>query len=326
MRYPRFAACLAAVFLSAGALAAQAAPRTLTLMAVGDIMLGRGVGRALVEKGPVLPFAKVVDAFKTADIVAGNLECVVSSLGKPQPKAYRLRAPLEAIESLAGAGIAVVNLANNHAMDFGYVATADMRRRLAERGIASVGVGDDEAEAHTAVIVERGGLRVAFLGYVDVPVEGSTHFDASAWTAGTGRPGLAWAESSRIAEDVREAKKSADVVVVFLHSGLEGVRAVTSAQMSEARAAIDAGAALVLGAHPHILQRAELYHGGLIAYSLGNFVFDGFAAPENYSAVLSVSLSAAGVVGYEWLPMVVENGLPRPAVGKESAAVLALLK
>ncbi len=295
-------------------------------MAVGDIMLGRGVGRALEAQGSSLPFAKVEETLRSADLVVGNLECVISSLGKPQPKYYHMRAPNSAVESLAGAGFAVVNLANNHAMDFGYEAMADMRLRLADRGIASAGVGADEAEAHTAVVVERGGLRVAFLGYVDVPVEGPTGFSTKSWAALKDKPGLAWAESSRIAEDVREAKRSADVVVVFLHAGVEGLCAVTQAQILEARAAIDAGAALVLGAHPHILQRAELYHGGLIAYSLGNFVFDGFDFPENYSAVLSVSLSAAGVVGYRWLPMVVERGVPRPATGAEADAVLALLK
>jgi poly-gamma-glutamate synthesis protein (capsule biosynthesis protein) len=203
---------------------------------------------------------------------------------------------------------------------------ADMRRRLSGLGIASAGVGDDEAAAHAAAVVERGGLRVAFLGYVDVPVEGPTGFSTKSWAALEGKPGVAWADGSRIAEDVREAKKSADVVVVFLHAGIEGLRAVTPAQIRDARAAIDAGAALVLGSHPHVLQRAELYHGGLIAYSLGNFVFDGFSFPENYSAILSVSLSAAGVVGYRWLPMVVERGLPRPATDAEKTAVLALLK
>ena len=220
-----------------------AAEPRLTLMAVGDIMLGRSVGRALVAQGASVPFAKVAETFRSADLVVGNLECVISSLGTPAPKSYHLRAPYEAVESLAGAGFAVVNLANNHAMDFGYDAMADMRKRLADRGIASAGAGADEAEAHSAVVVLRGGLRVAFLGYVDVPVEGLTKFATSSWVALGDKPGLAWADSSRIDADVRAAKERADVVVVFLHSGIEGSRAVTQGQMRDARAAIDAGAA-----------------------------------------------------------------------------------
>ncbi len=169
-----------------------AAEPRLTLMAVGDIMLGRSVGRALVAQGASVPFAKVAETFRSADLVVGNLECVISSLGTPAPKSYHLRAPYEAVESLAGAGFAVVNLANNHAMDFGYDAMADMRKRLADRGIASAGAGADEAEAHSAVVVLRGGLRVAFLGYVDVPVEGLTKFATSSWVALGDKPGLAW--------------------------------------------------------------------------------------------------------------------------------------
>jgi poly-gamma-glutamate capsule biosynthesis protein CapA/YwtB (metallophosphatase superfamily) len=295
-------------------------------MAVGDVMLGRSVGERLKTDGAALAFSGVQPALNSADVLVANLECVVSPLGEPQPKAYRFRAPPEAVEALAQAGMDVVNLANNHSMDYGSEALADMRKQLAEHEIATVGAGKNEAAAHAPVIVERNGLRVAFLAYVDVFVEGRTGFDAHTWAAGPSSPGVAWADPKRITTDVQAAKLQADVVVVLLHFGLESRPEVTQAQRTEAEAAIDAGAALVLGSHPHLLQPAERYHGGLIAYSLGNFIFDGFTLPENYSAIFTASLTSAGVGEYTWIPVVIENGLPRLATNEEATVILAELK
>jgi len=113
---------------------------------------------------------------------------------------------------------------------------------------------------------------------------------------------------------------------VMLHFGLEGRPEETARQREQARAAIDAGAALVLGAHPHVLQRTERYNGGLIAYSLGNFVFDGFGGAANESAIFAASLTPEGVASYEWVPVVVEGGLPRLATADEAPGILARLR
>jgi poly-gamma-glutamate synthesis protein (capsule biosynthesis protein) len=117
-----------------------------------------------------------------------------------------------------------------------------------------------------------------------------------------------------------------DVVVVLIHFGLESRTEITRAQRAEARAAIDAGAALVLGSHPHILQGVERYNGGLIAYSLGNFVFDGFTLPENYSAIFAATLTQDGVGEYNWIPIVVEAELPRLATPDEAPKILELVE
>lgn len=261
----------------------------IRLMAVGDVMLARTVGQRLQTQGAGAAFSGVQPVLQSADLLAVNLECVISPLGEPQPKAYRFRAPAEAVDALALAGVDVVNLANNHAMDYGYAALADTRRQLTARQIVTVGAGQNDAAAHTAAVVERNGLRVAFLGYVDVMVESRTGFDTHTWTAGRNTPGVAWADPKRIATDVKAARQQADVVVVLLHSGLEERTDVSPNQRAEAQAAIDAGAALVLGSHPHVLQPVEKYHGGLIVYSLGNFIFDGFGLPDNYSVIFSAA-------------------------------------
>jgi poly-gamma-glutamate synthesis protein (capsule biosynthesis protein) len=125
---------------------------------------------------------------------------------------------------------------------------------------------------------------------------------------------------------VAVARAAADVVVVLLHFGLEGRTEITRAQRAQARAAVDAGAALVLGSHPHVLQGVEQYNGGLIAYSLGNFVFEGFTFPENYSAIFTATVTPEGVGEYNWIPVVVEGGLPRLAAPEEAPGVLALVR
>jgi len=301
-------------------------PPIIHLMAVGDVMLARSVGDRIVAEGPAVPFAGVAQTLGSAGLLVANLECVISELGEPQPKAYTFRAPPAAADSLALAGVDVVSLANNHSLDYGFEALSDTRQRLADRQIAAVGAGDNEAAAHTPVVVERNGLRVAFLAYVDVPVETRSGFDTRTWIATADAPGIAWADVEQISADVAAARAQADVVVVLLHFGFESRTQVTTAQRAEAHAAIDAGAALVLGSHPHVLQGVERYNGGLIAYSLGNFVFDGFTFPENYSAIFAATLTRDGVGEYNWIPVVMEEGVPRLATPEEAPNILALVK
>jgi poly-gamma-glutamate synthesis protein (capsule biosynthesis protein) len=295
------------------------------LLAVGDLMLARTVGDRLQQNGPNWPFAGVADLLAQGDIVIGNLECVIAEQGQPQPKAYTFRAPPVAAEALARAGFDLVGLANNHALDYGVEGLADMLPRLREAGVATVGAGADEAAAHSPTVVTHHGLRVGFLAYVDVPVEGRSGFDTRSWEAGPLTPGLAWAAADRMATDIAAARRAADVVVVLLHFGLEGRPAVTTDQERLARAAIDAGADLVVGAHTHVLQRVEEYGGGLIVYNLGNFVFDGFSGASNYSAIVSVTLTPEGAGEYSFLPVVVEQGVPRPATAAEAEVVSASL-
>jgi poly-gamma-glutamate synthesis protein (capsule biosynthesis protein) len=294
-------------------------------MAVGDVMLARTVGERVLAEGPETVFAGVLPTLSQADLLAANLECVISDRGEPVDKAYVFRAPPQALAALAQAGVDVLSLANNHAFDYGVDALADMLPGLRAEGIVTVGAGVDAEAAHAPVFVERNGLRIAFLAYVDVPVEGRTGFDTRSWAAGPDQPGLAWAEPQAIAFDVAAAGLRADVVVVMMHFGLEGRRDVTSNQRTLAQGAIDAGADLVLGAHPHVLQPVEEYNGGVIAYSLGNFVFDGFAPPATYSAIFSATLTTDGVAAYEWVPVVISHGLPQPAPPAEAENILAQL-
>jgi poly-gamma-glutamate synthesis protein (capsule biosynthesis protein) len=115
---------------------------------------------------------------------------------------------------------------------------------------------------------------IAFLSYVNVPVEASSGFDTAVWTATENSPGLAWADPQQIQADLAGLSEDIDVVIVLLHSGIEYQAAPGEAQQAAAYAAVDAGADLVVGHHTHILQGIERYGEGVILYGTGNFAFD----------------------------------------------------
>jgi poly-gamma-glutamate capsule biosynthesis protein CapA/YwtB (metallophosphatase superfamily) len=293
---------------------------TVRLMAVGDISLGWEVGRRIVRHD-LDPFKFVESYFDQADIVMGNLECVISTSSDRWPnKTIHLRAPLAATDTLVSGGLDVLNVANNHALDFGVSGFKDTLQQLDARHIDHVGGGLDYDAAHAPLIVEANGLRVAFLGYV-LPFSGLTHFNTRMWAAGAGTPGLAIGRPGVVAADVAAARAEADVVVVTFHGGVE-YRTRPNRQVSRlAKAAIDAGAALVVGHHPHVLQGYRAGNDTLIAYSMGNFVFNRFTGRANDSAILDVTLSSNGVVSFDWIPILIRNGEPRPADGADAARI-----
>jgi poly-gamma-glutamate synthesis protein (capsule biosynthesis protein) len=275
-------------------------------------MLARSVGDRIIADGPGVPFGGVADFLQGADIAIANLECAISDRGEPAPKGFTFRAPPAATDALAAGGIDVVSLANNHTFDYGPAAFADTEAALEARGIAHAGAGPNAAAARAPTVLNRNGLRIAFLSYVDVPIEWRG-FDTRQWEATATTPGVAWLNVDQMQADVRAAREGSDLVVVLMHFGHENEYAPNDTQRAQARAAIDAGAALVIGHHPHVLQAAEWYGNGLIVYSLGNFVFDGTDNPTKESAVFLADLTEAGVVSYRFIPVTIdETGLPAP--------------
>lgn len=293
-------------------------------MVAGDVMLARTIGAAIQRDGPGI-FEGVTAPLGLADLLFVNLECSVSDTGHAVEKSYTFRAPPRAIEALTAAGVDAVGLANNHSLDYGPDALFDTIDRLTDAGIQSAGAGGDEAAAHAPTMFSSAGApSVAMLSFVDAALE-SPEWPSLDWAARPDRAGLAYATPESIARDVAAARATADVVVVMLHAGLEYDPTPNASQQTLASAAIEAGAALVVGHHPHVLQRAERIGSSLIAYSLGNLVFDNMFGEANDSAILDVTLSADGVQEVRWHPIVLVTGLPRPAHGPDAARILARL-
>ena len=270
--------------------------RPVTLDAVGDITFGEQVGPAIAAHGAAYPWTYVARTLRSADIATGNLETSVSTRGEADAKKYTFRgAPgdLPALRTVAG--LDVLTLANNHAVDFGREALLDSLRYAHADGMQTIGAGANDVQARRPAIVEAGGLRVALLGYSDVNPLG---FPATATEPGTAR-----ADTTAITEDVHAALRRADVAVCFFHWGVEMHAAPDARQQLFAAACLNAGARLVLGAHPHVLGPVSVPAShALVAWSLGNFVFPSSGVTAR-TGILQVELDRRGVVGHRLLPV-----------------------
>lgn len=268
----------------------------ITIFAVGDIMLDRGVEYMIREKGKgdfKFPFLKIAEDLKEADILFGNLEGPISSQGQKVGSIYSFRMDPRVAEGLKYAGFDVLSLANNHTLDYQRIALEDTMKILKESGIDYVGAGFDRGEAFSVKFREIKGVKIGFLAYTDL--------GSSSWQAGEDISGMSWIgrqDIEEIEEDVREAKKKVDILIVSLHSGWEYATEPTFFQKEFSQSCIGAGADLVLGHHSHVIQRIEEYGDGWIVYSLGNFIFDqGFSEETMEGLLLEVELVNGKIEG-----------------------------
>ncbi len=266
--------------------------RPITVAITGDVMLGRSIGRQILATHDRFPFNGVADWLSGFDLTVGNLECVVSRLGSPQPKQYTFEAPPLGFERLVAAGYDIVSVANNHSGDYGPVAFMDMLNHLPTFGITPLGGGKNLAQAHTPVIRTVRSTTIGFLAYCEIE---PTSFAATATT-----PGHAWLNPSLMAADIRELRRKVDFLVVFTHWGIEYHHTESYDQEAMARVAIDAGADFVVGAHPHVIQPSSSYRGKPIVYSLGNFVFDEMWSEDvRHGNVLELTLQGSKLLGWK---------------------------
>lgn len=246
------------------------------IILVGDIILDRGVEYKIQKEGKgdffldfQFPFLKIVDYLKKADIIFGNMEGPISDKGRKVGSIYSFRHNPEAINGLTFAGFNMLSFANNHAFDYTLDALEDNFLRLKAAGIDYVGGGFNTEEAFSPVIKEVKGVKVAFLAYTNLGTE--------YWKAKEAQGGIAWIDSNdleKVKQDVAEAKSAADILIVSVHTGDEYTQNLTDFQKEFSKAVIDVGADLVVGHHPHVVQKSEQYNGKWIFYSLGNFIFD----------------------------------------------------
>jgi len=300
----RMRALLLSSALLAASPMAHASSGDASLIFVGDIMVAETPGE-LIARGedPFQPFAALLSSH---DVRIGNLECVVATTGTAEEKPYTFRADPRTLPVLKR-HFDAVSLANNHSGDFGKAAFAEQLALMDKAGLPYFGGGRDATAAHAPWIVERNGVRIALLGYVE--------FKPRSFEADASRPGVAWSgEDDDVIEDIIAARRvhRADVVIPFMHWGWEDEPDPSPRLRAFARRMIDAGADMVVGGHPHVTQGAEYYRGKPIIYSLGNFLFNGFDTPATTTGwVLSARVDRTGVV--DWRTHVARldaNGVP----------------
>jgi len=240
-------------------------PEQLQIAAVGDVMLGGGYWDRARSNDTQNLFKSVSPLLANAHIALGNLEGPLTERPVAAPTwRFCLRGhPLYA-QVLRAAGFGALSLANNHVMDFGWEGVEETIHVLSRAGIRTFGAGLNLAAARAPLRMSLAGMNVAFLGYSDIPVNLPIFATDSA-------PGVAPANVEHMIQDICAAKQNSDLVVVCLHWGHEMLLSPSPGQRKVARQLIAAGANLILGHHPHVLQGIERVSRGLVAYSLGTY-------------------------------------------------------
>jgi hypothetical protein len=270
--------------------------RPARIAAVGDVNLGDRPGLAIATYGARYPWLSVARVLRAADVAIANLECSISTRGYPIPgKQYTFRGAPSSLKAMARyAGVDTVTVANNHTLDYGRLAFADTLANAHRFGMRTIGGGRNLDVSRRPAIYRLGGIRIAFLGYSDVRPLG---FDAASSTSGT-----APAFPAYISHDVTRAKRHGiEVVVVYFHWGAERAFRPNSRQRSLAAVALQAGASVVLGAHPHVLQPIEQPRPRrIVSWSLGNFVFGANTAGTERTGILRLQVGHSGVLSHRF--------------------------
>jgi len=278
--------------------------KLVSVAAAGDVNFGDGVTPYLSSNGVDYPWPDAGAVFSIADLSFVNLECCISSTGEPVPgKEYCFRGPVDSAGGIKRAGVDVVSLANNHSKDYGTNAFVETLGHLKESGVAWCGAGMNDAEAYTATVLEAHGRKVGFVAFTSIVPDG--------WPATSRSPGCAttWGKNT-VAETIKRAREKCDYVVASFHWGIELATSPSGDQRGLARLAVDSGADLVLGHHPHVVQGFELYRNRLIAYSLGNFIFSPPREISSKTLSLVALLGPRGLVQAKIVPMVISGSRP----------------
>jgi poly-gamma-glutamate synthesis protein (capsule biosynthesis protein) len=294
----------------------------LVVTLTGDLYLGSHLEPKL-KTDPAYPFLYLQDFCQETDIFFANLETPLSTKGEIYiEKTFTFRTNPQVIQTITTGGINVVSLANNHIMDYGPEALFETIELLEKHKIHYTGAGSNLATARTPTIIEKKGIKVAFLAYNNTyPLE---------FNATSTQPGTAPGNTSYITSDVKRACSLADLVIVSFHWSAELLKERKPYQANLAKVAIDAGAHLVVGHHPHVIQGVEKYKHGLIAYSLGNFIFASYSNTVQDALLMQVRLTPSGLKSATFYPLNINNYqihfCPQPLVGDEAKRVLEELQ
>lgn len=299
--------------------------KTLRIALGGDAMLGRLVREHILGLGVDYPLGQIADRMQRADLAIVNLECALTDAGPPpnaRPKAFRFMAPPRAVESLERAGVGLVSLANNHAMDAGAPGLLDTLKLLDAHGIAHAGAGRNLQEARGPAVVERGGTRIGMVAFCDHQADFAATDDS---------PGIAYVDLRKkqaletIGESLAELRRVADTRILSFHWGPNMVERPSTNLVQIAHAAVEAGAHLVFGHSAHVFQGIEFYGGAPILYAAGDLVDDYRVDADlrnDLSLLFELELEANRVRRIRLHPVRIERCRTAPAEGEDARFIL----
>jgi gamma-polyglutamate biosynthesis protein CapA len=276
----------------------------VTLAAVGDVFFCRGIADEIEQNGLDYPFEFTHEILSSYDLAFCNVECTLSTRGEPGLNYYLFRADPSAANALSSAGFDVVNVANNHTLDYGFDALGDTVDAVTQAGMVAVGAHENGVDDTGVKMIEKDGLKIGFLALSDFDVTEGVHPD--------GCTDVMMVDPETIVQQVADADSQCDVLIVSLHWGVDYLEFYTHRQSAIAELCIDSGADLILGHHPHVLQYVETYRGKPIIYSMGGFVWDSSHNGADESAIFVFELGEDSAELVKTIPVRVVEGQPIP--------------
>lgn len=273
---------------------------------VGDIMFDRGAYYKSQHEGYDVFFNRTKELWQQSDIVMGNLESAVikhqNNYTKNVNKSINLAMDPKGVKSMKQAGFNLVGLANNHIGDFGRKGMRNTLKVLEKNKLNSVGVGENIDEAFNYAIYEVNGIKFGVMAVTDIVPKGTS--------ATKEKSGAMTSQTSAYLNLMRELAEKTDYAIAYMHWGEEITQKISKRQRQLGHDIIDAGIDMIVGMHPHILEPIENYHGGLILYSVGNFVFEQEQSRTKDSVVANLRVDSAGEMSLELVPLRIQNGVP----------------
>jgi poly-gamma-glutamate synthesis protein (capsule biosynthesis protein) len=284
-------------------------PLDVTIAFGGDVLPSGRIGEK-IKAGEYFDILdeELTERLFTADATIVNLESSVSERGSPIPeKAYTFRSPPENLAYLRDIlGVDCVSLANNHTFDYGTDAFYDSLEYARAYGLTPIGAGNNVKEAAAPYIFDNGRVRVAVFAANQI-------LSYTSWTSTDTRGGQLIAREAAalgtLGSEIKKARETCDYIIAYFHWGIELDRLPSERQRAMSHALIDAGVDVVIGAHPHVVQRFELYKGKPVVYSLGNFLFNSLN-PETLVVFIHITDSGVRV---ECVPCVINGTLTKKA-------------
>lgn len=298
----------------------------LRFIAVGDIMLGRGVEYWVKKNGGYkTAFEKVKHILGNGDVVFGNLECPLTSSQKGLSKNGKivLKAAPESVTALTSAGFNLMSLSNNHIMDYYETGLFDTMELLDQNGIIYAGAGRNIDQARELAVIEKNGLKIGLLAYTDMAEIVFAGDPYLSFAAGPEKSGVAPRKYEMIKEDIEKARDKVDLLAVSLHWGIEDSFKVTAEQVEFAHNLIDDGADIILGHHPHQFQGIEIYNGKPIIYSMGNILFDQNESENMESFIVDMKYKGTELTEFTATPVrIIKKSYVEVQTGSDAANIL----
>lgn len=301
--------------------------KSVSITLLGDIVPARTVYLKMKQNGFDYPFRAIANETKKTDLTFGNFECPITDKIEPPTEGMSFAVPPKVLDGLSMLGLDLVTLANNHSTNFGESAFLETLDNLKNAGIVYVGGGRNYKEAHELKIVEKNGVKIGILNYNSI-IGGLKATENSAGVAWLHMP--PWAdeinqeELAVMKEEIKEARKKVDFLIVAIHWGVEYRLEPIKAQVFVAHQAIDSGADLVWGSHPHVVSTFETYKGKLIIYHLGNFIFDQMWSEETREGIIAkIFISDKKIKKVELVPYkIFDYAQPRVLPGESGKYII----